>query len=73
MKRYDSKFGFLLTNKQKRDIKRRTNKLDISIAEYLRCLVKIDTRFDEIEKFNAKTKDRLREIDIIKAKMGDVK
>lgn len=73
MKRYDSKFGFLLTNKQKRDIKRRANKLDISIAEYLRCLVKIDTRFDEIEKFNAKTKDRLREIDIIKAKMGDVK
>ncbi|MDD4547128.1 MAG: hypothetical protein PHI05_00040 [Bacilli bacterium] len=73
MKRYDSRFGFLLTNKQKRDIKRRANKLDISIAEYLRCLVKIDTRFDEIEKFNAKAKDRLREIDIIKAKMGDVK
>lgn len=73
MKRYDSRFGFLLTNKQKRDIKRRANNLDISIAEYLRCLAKIDTRFDEIEKFNTKTKEKLREIDIIKAKMGDVK
>ncbi|MDD4375546.1 MAG: hypothetical protein PHR25_02075 [Clostridia bacterium] len=73
MKRYDSRFGFLLTTKQKKDIKRRASRLDISVAEYLRCLVKIDTRFDDIEKYNAKTKNKLREIEIIKAKMGDVK
>ncbi len=73
MRRYDSSFGFLLTAKQKNEIKKRAKKLDISVAEYLRCLVKIDVKFDDIERYNKMTKERLREIDTIKSRMGDIK
>lgn len=73
MKRYNSKFGFLLTTKQKKSIQKRAKKLDISIAEYIRCLTKIDERFDDIEKYNQLSKSKLQEIEIIKAKMGELK
>lgn len=73
MKRYNSRFGFLLTTKQKKSIKKRARKLEISIAEYIRCLAKIDERFDDIEKYNRLSKSKLQEIEIIKAKMGELK
>lgn len=73
MKRYNSRFGFLLTTKQKKSIQKRAKKLDISIAEYIRCLAKIDERFDDIEKYNQLSKSKLQEIEIIKAKMGELK
>ncbi len=73
MKKYDSSFGFLITSKQKNIIKKRAKKLDISIAEYLRSLAKIDVNFDDIEKYNQMTKERLKEIENIKARMGDLK
>ena len=48
MKRYDTKFMFFITKKLKRDIKKRSKELDISMSDYVRTLIKSDLKINDI-------------------------
>jgi len=70
MKRFDTKIKFLVTKKQKNNIRKRAMALDLSMSEYLRGLARIDEKIHEIELLNDKLQDKINQLNNIKSKIG---
>ena len=48
MKRYNEKFMFYITKSLKKDVRKRSKELDISMSDYIRTLIKQDIKLNQI-------------------------
>lgn len=70
MKRYKDKFIFYITGDLKKLMEKRANDLEISIADYLRTLIKQDIKLDTIAYLNYVKDEYVYDIDNISKKLS---
>lgn len=70
MKRYKDKFIFYITGDLKKLMEKRANDLEISMADYLRTLIKQDIKLDTIAYLNYVKDEYAYDIDNISKKLS---
>ena len=70
MKRYKDKFIFYITGDLKKSMEKRANDLEISMADYLRTLIKQDIKLDTIAYLNYIKDEYVYDIDNISKKLS---
>lgn len=70
MKRYKDKFIFYITEDLKKLMEKRANDLEISMADYLRTLIKQDIKLDTIAYLNYVKDEYVYDIDNISKKLS---
>lgn len=70
MKRYKDKFIFYITGDLKKLMEKRANDLEISMADYLRTLIKQDIKLDTIAYLNYVKDEYVYDIDNISKKLS---